>query len=251
MLTIIHGDNVSASRKFFTEQKDKHPDAQVFDGGKITLTDLAQIFEGGELFSDTKIVFIEHFFTKRKKSKERDSLIEVLQKYAQENNLFFWEGKELEKSVLNSFKSTDIRAFKLPQTLFLFVDSIKPGNNKQLVTLFHQTLETTDVEMIFFMMVRQIRLLLNLNSNVISTTEGRRNPVGSLTVVRDDKEMIIDELKRLAPWQKSKLENQARQFSSEQLLNLYNKLFKFEIAQKTGNLSSTLSSSIDFLLLEI
>ena len=82
MLTIIHGDNISASRKYFIEQKEKYPDAPRFEGEKVTLTDLAQIFDGGELFSNSKTVFVEQFFSKRKKSKEGDSLIDSLQKYA-------------------------------------------------------------------------------------------------------------------------------------------------------------------------
>lgn len=253
MLTIIHGDNISASRKYFLDEKEKYKEIQILDGGKITLTDLAQIFDGGELFSDNKTVFIEQFFTKRKKSKERDNLIDALQKYSKENNLFLWEGKELEKSVLNSFKAANIKLFKLPQTLFLFIDSIKPDNGKQLISLFHQTLETTDVEMIFFMMVRQVRLLLALMPS-LREAERRSNPnkeIAALPTVARNDENKIDELKRLAPWQKTKLQQQANLFDQKQLLNLYKKLFLLEIGQKTGNLPNTILTSIDFLLLEI
>jgi hypothetical protein len=230
MLTIIHGEDTTSSRKYFIEQKEKHHNSPAFDGEKINLTDLAQIFDGGELFSDAKIVFIEQFFSKRKKSQERDGLVNSLQKYADKNDLFLWEGKELEKSILNSLKTANIKAFKLPQTLFLFIDGINPGNGKQLISLFHQTLQTTDAEMIFFMLVRQIRLLLALSNQ---------------------SEESIDELKRLAPWQMGKIQSQAASFTSEQLTHLHNKLFQIEVAQKTGSLSSTLPSTIDFLLLEI
>jgi hypothetical protein len=230
MLTIIHGDDTATSRKIFLDTKQNHLDAQIFDGEQLTLTDLAQIFDGGELFSHSKEVYIENFLTKRKKSNERDMMIAALQNYAQENTIYLWEGKELEKSVLGTFKTAMVKLYKLPQSLFILVENIKPHNSTQLVSLFHQALATAEVEMVFFMLVRQLRILLALH---------------------DPSNEKIDELKRLAPWQVTRLQQQLKYFSSEQLLSLYDKLFLLEKAQKTGTLSSPLVSSIDFLLLEI
>jgi hypothetical protein len=123
------------------------------------------------------------------------------------------------------------RVFKLPQTLFVFLDSFKPGNGKILIKLFHQTIETTEPEMVFFMLVRQIRLLLAVSEQA-----------------RDE---TIDELKRLAPWQRTKLEQQAKQFGPEELKKIYARLFLIEQGQKTGNLPNTILTSIDFFLLSI
>lgn len=237
MLTIIHGDNISESRKYFLEQNEKYPTVQILDGEKVTLTDLAQIFDGGELFSESKVAFIEYFLTKRKKSKEKDALVTLLHEYATNHQIFLWEGRELERSVLNQCKTATIKIFKLPQTLFLLLDTLKPNNGKQLISLFHQTISTTEVEMIFFMLVRQVRLLLVLSNP--------RHP-GQARMTEN-----IDELKRLAPWQVTKLQQQARLFSPQQLITFYDKLFQLEKGQKTGNLSSSLISSIDFLLLEL
>ena len=230
MLTIIHGDDTASSRKYLFEKKQNFLDAQILDGEKIDLTQLAQIFDGGELFVETKVVFIENFLTKRKKSSERNLLISSLQKYATANEIILWEGKELDKSALNQFKLASVNIFKLPQTLFLFVDSLMPHNGQQLIRLFHQTLAATEVEMIFFMLVRQIRILLALST----TTQEK-----------------IDEIKRLAPWQITKLQSQTKSFTTEQLKFFYYKLFTLEKGQKTGTLSSPLVASIDFLLLEI
>ena len=52
MTTIIHGADTVSSRKYFLDEKGKHPEAQLLEGEKIDLTDLAQIFEGGGLFDD-------------------------------------------------------------------------------------------------------------------------------------------------------------------------------------------------------
>ncbi len=84
--------------------------------------------------------------------------------------------------------------------------------------------------MVFFMMIRQIRMLLGL---IEPTADA------------------IDEVKRMAPWQKSKLQQQADRFEIAELKSLYSKLFEIEKAMKTGNLSMTLPETIDFLLLDI
>jgi hypothetical protein len=229
MITIIHGADIVASRTFFLQEKEKQQNTDILDGEKITLTDLAQIFEGGGLFEETKTVFIEHIFSRKKRKEEFAALSDYIQKQTT-HTIYLWEGKELEKSALTSFKTAMPRVFKLPQTLFSFLDNLRPGNGKQLITLFHQTLETTDPEMIFFMLVRQFRLFLA----IVKPTED-----------------AIDELKRLAPWQKTKLQQQASTFGEKNLKRIYQQLFTIETGQKTGTLPNTILTSIDFLLLEI
>lgn len=229
MITIIHGNDIVSSRRFFLEEKQKFPEAPFLDGEKVTATDLAQIFEGGGLFEESKTVFIEHFFNRKKRKDEFTMLSEYLQRQSS-HTIYLWEGKELEKSSLTAVKTAVPRVFKLPQTLFVFLDSLKPGNGKQLITLFHQTLETTDAEMVFFMLVRQFRLLLALS---------------------EPSNEQIDELKRLAPWQRTKLEQQAKSFGKEELRAIYHRLFGIETRQKTGTLSNSILTNIDFLLLEI
>jgi len=238
MLLIIHGDDLASSRKFFLEQKQQYPDAVLLDGDRVSITDLTQIFEGGELFSDNKNVFIEQMITKKSRGRGRASkknpdefskIITYLETNASENTIVLWENKELERGALTAFKTATIRPFKLPQTLFLFLDSFKPGNGPKLISLFHQTIETTEVEMVFFMLVRQLRLLL---------------------AVSEESNEPIDEVKRLT-WQKSKLQQQASLFGAERIKELYEKLFSIELGQKTGALPNTILTSIDFFLLEI
>src|SRR6266571_7453061 len=118
MLTILHGDDIAASRKAFLDLKQKHPDALFLEGEKLTLNDLEQAFASDGLFVTNKIVFIEQLLTKKKKSKERDELIEKLNSYASSHEIMLWEGKELDKSALTSVKTATVRPFKLPQALF-------------------------------------------------------------------------------------------------------------------------------------
>lgn len=230
MLTLIHGSDTAASRKYFLDEKQRFQDALLLDAEKVNLTDLAQIFEGGGLFGESKYVFIELLVTKKKKASDFKDIITYLEDHADDHTITLWENKELDIGTTKAFKKALIKPFKLPQTLFLLLDNLKPGNGEMLVSYFHQTIAAAEPEMVFFMLIRQFRLLLALSD------EGTNQ---------------IDEVKRMAPWQRTKLQKQAALFSKEELLSNYQKLYKIELGQKTGGLSAALIPTIDFLLLEI
>jgi hypothetical protein len=242
MLTIIHGNDAAQSRKNFLIEKQKYPDAILLEADQINRTDLTQIFEGGGLFGETKHIFVEQFLTKRKKSSDYKDILSYFEKNADENTIVLWEGKELERGTLNELKKATVKIFKLPQTLFQLLDAIQPGNNKILIKLFHQTIETAETEMVFFMLIRQFRMLLALNKSSLQDHE---------TAMHTSDNNPIDELKRMQPWQKPKLEKQAQAFEFSHLLKLYHELYKIEVDQKTGGLTSPLVSTIDFFLLEV
>lgn len=240
MITIIHGDDVVSSRDYLREEKQKHKESIFFEGKKITLTDLVQNIQGSGLFSDTKTIFIENFLTGVKKtSKDAKEIIDFIINNHKSSNIFLWEPKEFSKRELFAFKNAVAKNFKLPQNIFIFLDNIKPGNPKNHISLFHKTLKAgVKEELIFFMIQRQFRLLLSLCHP--ERSEGSQNDNGT-----------IDELIRLAPWQKGKLERQANLFTQTQLKRIYNNLYKIDYGLKTGRLNLTLSQAIDFLLYEI
>ncbi len=228
MITIIHGDDTASSRNYLVEQKDKIKNYFSFEGKTVTLNDLIQVIESGGLFSDTKILFIENFFS-TKNGKDFDKIVKYLKEKDSACTIFFWEERELTKGDLSRFSNARIEVFKIPQTIFAFLDSINPGNGKNLVVLFHKTLENTATDQVMYMIIRQFRFLLSFFD-------------------RDDS---IEEIKRLAPWQKSKLERQAKLFSLECLKKIYHRLYQIDKAQKTGELKQSLACAIDFLLLDI
>lgn len=247
MITIIHGDDIVHSRKFLIDEKGKSSHAITFSGSNLGLTDLAQALEGDSLFDlANKEIFIEDFFSK-KQSREFNNIASFLQKHSNMININIWESKTLSKSQLSIFKNQVIKLFALPKSLFLFLEAIKPQNGKKLIALFHKTLETTEPELIFFMITRQLRLLLALSSKprTQDLTSGHSGVRGKSTTNQ------IDELARLAPWQKSKLQKQAGLFSVSDLKNIFNKICSIEISQKTGSSILSLPQAIDFLLLSI
>ncbi len=230
MITIIHGDDVASSRTFLNEVRQKNPEVTLFNGEDLTVTDLLQIVDGGGLFVSEKIIFIENFYSKKKSAKEFESLITIIKDKTLEHDIFLWEGKELDKKSLSLFKHATVKTYKLPQTLFLFLDSLRPRQGENLVLLYQKVITTVEPEMVFFMLIRQVRLLLALYE---TGTEQ------------------IDEVKRLAPWQLNKLQKQAALFRKDELINLHNKLYVLDNGLKTGQLSTPLTIALDILLIDI
>lgn len=228
MITLIHGEDIATSRKYFLENK-KSPDMPTFFGSTVTLVDLMQTFDGGDLFATKKVLFLEDFLSQKKTGKEYAAIISYIQKNAQTHDIFMWEGKELTKKTLNTFPIATIKAYKFPQSLFLFLDNVSPHNSTQLLKLFYETQKQTEIGAIFYLLIRHVRILLALK----------------------DSGEPIEEVKRIAPWQKTKLSKQAQLFSVKSLSTMLQKLYAIDMAQKTGKLHVSLTQSLDFFLLDI
>jgi len=233
MITIIHGDDISQSRNYFQDLKRKQKNFTLFDGGTITITDLVQNIEGSGLFGSINTIFMEDFLTKLKKTEKASrEILDFVARNSKKSSFILWESKEILKRDLFLFKDAIIKTFKLPKNIFLFLDGLKPSNSKNLLALLRQTLDSgIKIELILFMVQRQIRLLLAMSDS--------------------NNNESIDELARLAPWQMGKIARQAKLFDTNSLKNIYRKLYEIEIAQKTGNLSLSLTQTIDFLLLDM
>lgn len=233
MITIIHGDDISRSREHFQELKLKQKSSLLFDGNKITITDLVQNIDGSGLFDANETIFIEDLLGKRKKTdKDVKEILNFIAKNSKKSTFVLWESKEILKGSLGLFKDATIKLYKLPKNIFLFLDNLKPNNSANLLKLFHQALSSEiAIELILFMLQRQFRILLALS-----------DPGDSIP---------IDEVGRMAPWQTNKLERQAKLFDLFRLKKIYKKLCEIEHGQKTGSLSLSLSQSIDFLLLDL
>lgn len=225
MITIIHGEDTVSSRNYFTGIKKDNPANFSFDNYTLNISSLLQIIKGSTLFNDSKTIFIEDFFSL--KAPELISLKDLINKNHKNLNIFFWEGSEISKTNLSLFKDAETKLFKIPQNLFAFLDNIRPDRKENLIS-FHTALKTSDPEMIFYMLIRQFRLLIALS-------------------VKSD---TIDEVSRLAPWQKDKLKRQAEFFGLEKLKKAYQKLFEIDLGVKTGTITN-LTNSIDIFLLDI
>jgi len=226
MITIFHGEDTATSRKAFIDVKNSLKSPVSIDGGTLTLQQIKQSIDGGGLFGDTIYICIEELFSKRKVSKELTEIVSFLN--TSDTPIYIWESKDLTAKQLSNFKKSTVRQFKLPTAVFSLLDSIKPKNAKQMIQLFHTTLDTQEPGFIYFMLVKQIRMLLAL-SNTASNS-------------------IIEEVKRMSPWQKTKLQKQATNFTVDQLKQMYLKVYAMDLELKTGKQTLSLIQSIDIFL---
>jgi DNA polymerase III delta subunit len=229
MITVIHGDDTASSRGLLHSLKEKSPDSPVLKGSSVDLTSLAQLFESDNLFGSSTTIFIEDLLTSKKQSSDQDAILSYLNKHSEENIIYIWEGKEVTKTVLNKLQHVASRLYKLPQSLFQFLDSISPQSKKGSLLLFHRTIATAEPELVFFMLIRHFRLLLALSKE----------------------EAAIDEVKRMSPWQKTKIKKQAASFSQEALKKHHRQLHEIDHSHKTGASPYPLSTSIDIFLMSL
>ncbi len=225
MITLIHGNDTLSSRKYYLDQRDS--ESLTFDAESINLVELEQSLAGSGLFATTKKIFVENLFS-RKSAKNLDSIGKLLSSY-KDAEVFFWADKEVGVKALASFPKVENKSFKIPQNIWNFLDNLRPSNVAN-VSSFHRTLSESEAEIIFAMIIRQFRLMLGL------IQYSRVN---------------IDEVKRIAPWQKTKLLRQASLFGEQKLKTIYKKLYKIDKSTKTGKTNLTLTQNIDILLLEI
>jgi len=223
-MLILHGDNIVASRKVLNQEisqaKAKDKEVIRFNGRKLTPTELQQALESKSLFGSERLIVVENLLSSPP-SKTRTDLVSYLKKNLFEN-LILWERKEIKR--VTGFIKAEIQLFKLPPTIFQFLDSLAPGERKHSLPLLHTCFNQDSAEMVFYMLARQIRFL------IIANDLGEKG------------------LNNMANWQKAKLTRQAKKFSLSQLLFFHRKLLKIDWQQKTGQAPMPLSSQLDLLI---
>jgi DNA polymerase III delta subunit len=227
MFKIILGDNIAASRNRLHEvvEKAKSEGLEVisFNGAKITFSDIRKLLESGSLFGKSKLVVIENFLSSTK-SKEKETILDFLTKKSFEHDLVLWEDSNL-KNI--SLKGVEIEEFKVPQTIFRFLDLLVPDRTQEALAVLDILKKSEDANIVFFMIIRQFRNL------IIAQDLGGEGLIG------------------MSPWQKDKYLNLTKKFTMERLLQFYGKLLEVDYAQKTSNDLFSLSSRLDLLILNL
>ncbi|MBI4066941.1 hypothetical protein HY407_01045 [Candidatus Gottesmanbacteria bacterium] len=228
MITIIHGDDEVTSRNKLKDLKEKSKEKETItlDGKNITIADLKQALESQSLFLLEKLVIIENLLTRRP-SKERDEAIKYISANKFDSDIIHYEEKEVTPAVLKKFPSAQNFNFKPQGNIFKFVDNIRPSSSKFLVPLFHELIKTEPPEVVFVMIVRQIRNIL-LASDSTS-----------------------DYLKEFAPWQKAKISSQAKYFRQDYLVTIYRKLLEIDYKIKSGRTPLNLTQLLDIFLVNL
>ena len=226
---IFFGDDIISSRKAFLFELDglreKGYEITKIPGKELNEEFLENSLGAKTLFGEKRALAIEGFLSLTK-SKDKEKIFEKISSFKDtEAVLAFWESKEFSKADQQKYpKEYVFKNFKLPGSLFTFLDSLKKNQKKSNIENFRIVTEAVDEFFLFSMLVRQVRLL-------ILTKEKALGSVPS--------------------WQKAKLEKQASEFELEGFLYLYKKMLDMDYRQKTSQTPFSFKASLELLISEI
>jgi DNA polymerase III delta subunit len=229
MITLLHGDYVEASRRELLHLRNSYRDTEIreLNSANTDESSLIQALESHSLFNTKSVVIIENIFGKMgRKIKLIEKMASIIRKSGSQTDIILWEDREIGKTVISSLgPSTKIILFKIPPLIFKFLDNLIPNNRQILIHLFSDLQSQDAPELIQTMIVRRIRLLIQLCDHFI--------PPG------------------LPSWQTAKLTSQSRHFTLKKLLLMYKRLLDIEYAVKSGNSAFTLTQHIELFLTDL
>ena len=85
MITIIHGDDVAASRRYYTRIKSATDNPVTLPVSSLSITNLAQVLEGGGLFTNPENIFIEDFLTQKKQQTDFQIINEYILSHSKDH----------------------------------------------------------------------------------------------------------------------------------------------------------------------
>jgi DNA polymerase III delta subunit len=229
MITLLHGDYIEASRNELVRLKEKSHGKEIreLDGRTIELSSLTQSLESTSMFGGDTVVIIERLFGKLgRQTKKIESLGQIISRASGTIDVILWEDKEVGKTVIKYLGDTvNVRLFALPVYIFQLLDGLKPDNAAALLSLYENMKHTDAPELIFSMIVKRVRQLIGIMDG--GAPEG------------------------LAPWQAARLTTQAKSFTMEKLLSMYELLHTIEVHIKTGMSPFTMTELTEQFLISL
>lgn len=210
MIYVLHGANSDAS-----SQKIKSLVAEYSGYEKIYVqaqdSDLLyQSLFTRDLTGSKKLIIIEGFI-------DRKSLENIDLKNVQEDNIIIiWEKKEIAPAqIAKLIKLANVENFKLPPTLFYFLDSISTSPRQTLKYL--KELQSQKATGLTWHVANRLFLMILLKFDL--------------------KEAEIQQIagRRLAPWQLDKIKSQAFSFPLPKLKQMFSAVLKVDTLIKTGS----------------
>lgn len=224
MLTIIHGENVVASRNYLLGQIDQGKkggqEALFLDERSFTPEKLVAALEK-DLFGQQKLVVFESF--SRLNPSQKKEGIKIIKNHP-EAPLFLWEGKALPASFLKAFPTAQVRLFKPSAIIFQFLDSISVGSNQRAIFLLNQVFKKEETGLILYYLSKRVNDLIFIKEKREEKVSARKN------------------------WQKEKLKKQAENFSQKQLVSFLCQLVWLDYQQKSGQLPYPFEFGLELLL---
>lgn len=225
-MLILQGDDQVKSRAALGEEKARAKSDGVeiveINGEKAELGEVLQALESTSLFLGGRLVVIEGLLSSQA-SKRKEAIVAYLKK----NNfdeLILWEGKEVGPATLKSLGGR-VETFKISPEIFKFMDALAPGRQREILECWTKSLAQGPVEQIFYMLCRQIRLLM---------------------VAKEDAANMKDN-----PYVIAKVKRQCTLFPMNKLIDLHRRLYEIDRGQKTGVSPLSLEQEVELWLLAI
>ena len=167
------------------------------------------------------MVVIEAFISNAKKREKRFAqIVSQLIDAPDAADVILYERKEIDKTTVAKLGSnTKVFLFKTPVVIFQFLDSLRPGYAKQTLPLLHMVLAHEAAELVFTLLIRRVRQLIELKDNM--TPDG------------------------LQSWQAARLTATARHFTMDELIDMHRRLVEMDIAIKSGSSPFTLAQHLE------
>lgn len=225
-IIFLHGEDTNKSyerlHKFIETAKKRSWEVNYVDESNLLLQ---------ETLSSVSLFATERFYILRDVRRLGKKEIEWLnKKYADlSGNFIIYHEGTVGSAFLKSLpKDTKVEEFKLPKVIFLFLESFYPGNFKSCLMAFHKVVEIEPVEFVVALLARHLKDLYLVKVDVA--------------------EAAIDEraLKGYPSWRISKLRNQSKNFSKEELKSIISDLAEIDILSKTSKLN--IINSLDLLI---
>lgn len=229
MFILIHGNELESTRAKLLELKHENRAKEIreLNGKKLDPTTLTQALASLSLFGSHVLVVIEGFLgSAKKREKAFGTVLVQLQEAAVSQDIILVEDKEIDKATVAKLGSqAKVWLFKTPVVLFQFLDTLASGNAAHSLDLFHKVIQDEPAEIIFALLVRRVRQLIQLKDGVSPKT--------------------------LQSWQVGRLTSQARHFTMEQLVDMHSNLLHMDIAIKTGNSPFTLTHQLEEFIIRV
>lgn len=209
MLSILHGDNIVASRQVLRTMVDAALAAQAkivqLDQKSTTIGSVQQALHQDDFFGTSNLLVIEDLHA-GPTSRQRKQIIAEL--VAADQDVILWEQKKLTATQLKQFPQAQQRVFALSKFVFSWLDLLGTKDQEvKALSLLHQAVSQESSELCFFLLIRQVRLLLQ---------------------AKDGETLAV------APFQVSRFISQAQRFTAHQLLSLHEYLLATDTALKTS-----------------
>lgn len=228
MITFIHGDNQMESRNKLGELIQNAESKEIVKLREVNLTTIKQALESSSLFAEERLVVVENIISGRVDK----NVLDYLKNGLFESDLLIWEGKKVDARKLGWIKKNGIMyEYSYPKILFKLLEQIGIISGKEVVGLFNQTVDRVPVELTYFMIVRQFRLLLLVTHDATSTN--------------------IKETERLQSWMVGKLKGQGNSIGGDNLKKLYKQLLYIDYQQKSGQANLNLKQTLDIWLSQL